>query len=155
MPDPRETLARIRAQADAATEGPWEAEYSGEQGNCVLPPEYQSTREAVAVTRLLSAQADAEFIAAARTTVPALLDLADAVLKRHAPMPIYVLAEDCEAPDDHQHGSTPDGGDDLCWDEPTGEVLCCECRDEWGERVEHPCPDYTAITTALEGLHDA
>lgn len=111
MTDPRETLARIRAQADA------------------------------------------EFIAAARTTVPALLDLADAVLKRHAPMPIYVLAEDCEAPDDHQHGSTPDGGDDLCWDEPTGEVLCCECRDEWGERVEHPCPDYTAITTALEGLH--
>ena len=83
MRDPREILARIRAQADAATEGPWTAEYSGEQGNCVLPPGYQSTREAVAVTRLLSAQADAEFIAAARTTVPALLDLAEAVLKRH------------------------------------------------------------------------
>ena len=66
-------LAEIRARVDAATEGPWTAEYSGEQGNCVLPPGYQSTREAVAVTRLLSAQADAEFIAASRTDLPALL----------------------------------------------------------------------------------
>ena len=154
MRDPREILARIRAQADAATEGPWTAEYSGEQGNCVLPPEYQSTREAVAVTRLLSAQADAEFIAAARTTVPALLDALEKVLERHAPMPIYVLAEDCEAPDDHQHGETPDGGDDLCWDEPTGEVHCRECFDRWGESVEHPCPtfaDFIAVITTFEG----
>ncbi|WP_271437707.1 hypothetical protein [Micrococcus luteus] len=83
MRDPREILARIRAQADDATEGPWTAEYSGEQGNCVLPPEYQSTRETVAVTRLLSAQADAEFIAASRTTVPALLDALDAAIRVH------------------------------------------------------------------------
>ena len=156
MTDPRETLARIRAQADAATEGPLEHEPPPGPGEdpmrpiCVYPKEDGGT-----LAYVQPLEADAEFIAAARTTVPALLDLADAVLKRHAPMPIYVLAEDCEAPDDHQHGSTPDGGDDLCWDEPTGEVLCCECRDEWGERVEHPCPDYTAITTALEGLHDA
>lgn len=125
MPDPRETLARIRAQADAATDGPWTAEYSGEQGNCVLPPGYRSTREAVAVTRLWRAQADAEFIAASRTTVPALLDLADAVLERH------VKAQPIPA----AHG-THEGGD-----------YCAACAEDW------PCPDYTAATTALEGLH--
>lgn len=74
------------------------------------------------------------------------------VLEQHAPMPIYVLAEDCKAPEDHQHGSTADGGDDICWDEPTGEVLCRECRDGWGERVEHPCPTFAAGTAALAGV---
>ena len=72
-------LAEIRARVENATPGPWTAEYSGEQGNCVLPPGYQSTREAVAVTRLLSAQADAEFIAHARTDLPALLAAVEAV----------------------------------------------------------------------------
>ena len=149
MSDPRETLACIRAQAGAATEGPWEV--SMDRVERTGGGEY-------AVAYDVAREEDAEFIAAARTTVPALLDLADAVLKRHAPMPIYVLAEDCEAPDDHQHGSTPDGGDEICWDEPTGDVHCRECRDKWGDRVEHPCPtfaDVTAVITALEGgTHD-
>ena len=79
-------LAEIRARAEAATEGPWTAEYSGEQGNCVLPPGYQSTREAVAVTRLLSAQPDAEFIAASRTDLPALLAAVEAVRGLHTPI---------------------------------------------------------------------
>ena len=77
-------LAETRAREEAATEGPWTAEYSGEQGNCVLPPGSQSTREAVAVTRLLSAQADAEFIAASRTDLPALLAAVEAVMELHA-----------------------------------------------------------------------
>lgn len=72
MLDPRETLTRIRAQADAATEGPWEllgdGEYVSGPGILVAPDDGGVT------------SADAEFIAAARTTVPALLDLADAVL---------------------------------------------------------------------------
>ena len=75
-------LAEIRARVEAATEGPWTAEYSGEQGNCVLPPGYRSTREAVAVTRLLSAQADAEFIAHSRTDLPALLAAVEAVREK-------------------------------------------------------------------------
>ena len=52
MSDPIiDRLDQIKDRADKATEGPWEAEYSAEQGNCVLPPGYQSTREAVAVMR--------------------------------------------------------------------------------------------------------
>ena len=150
-------LAEIRARVDAATEGPWTAEYSGEQGNCVLPPGYQSTREAVAITRLLSAQADAEFIAASRPDVPWLLgqvELRDKALKDaldlHAPKPIYVLAEDCEASEDHEHGPAPDGGSDICWDEPTGETYCNECNDVWGDPVDYPCPTVQALTAALD-----
>lgn len=73
-PEDRDAL---RALASGATPGPWEAEYSGEQGNCVLPPDARSTREAVAVTRLYHQQADAEFIAASRQAMPALLDMLD------------------------------------------------------------------------------
>ena len=66
MTDPRETLARIRAQADAATEGPWEllgdGEYVSGPGILVAPDDGGVT------------SADAEFIAAARTDVPWLLD---------------------------------------------------------------------------------
>ncbi|WP_139343223.1 hypothetical protein [Fictibacillus arsenicus] len=132
MRDPREILARIRAQADAATEGPWTAEYSGEQGNCVLPPGYQSTREAVAVTRLLSAQADAEFIAASRTTVPRLVDALRAVLELH----VRAECPTC--------GSRDGEGNEFhkCDDD----AYCEECDLEG-----YPCPTVTAITRALEG----
>ena len=61
------------ALADAATEGPWLAEYSAEAGTCVLPHDAESTAEAVALTRLYLAAADAAFIAAAREAVPALI----------------------------------------------------------------------------------
>lgn len=58
MTDPREALARIRAQADAATEGPWEllgdGEYVSGPGILVAPDDGGVT------------SADAEFIAAAR-----------------------------------------------------------------------------------------
>lgn len=67
-------LDAIRARCDAATDGPWTAEYSEAQGNCVLPHDAESTREAVAVTRLFHQQADADFIAHARTDVPELID---------------------------------------------------------------------------------
>lgn len=81
MSDPRETLARIRAQADAATEGPWEHEPPPGPGEdpmrpiCVYPKEDGGT-----LAYVQPLEADAEFIAAARTNVPALLDLADAAL---------------------------------------------------------------------------
>ena len=54
--------------------------------------------------------------------MPALLDLADAVLERH------VKAQPITA----AYG-TQEGGD-----------YCAACAEDW------PCPDYTAATTALE-----
>ena len=83
MSDPIiDRLDHIKGRADMATDGPWVAEYSKEQGNCVIPHDARSTREAVAVTRLFHQQADAEFIAAARTDVPALVDALIRVLDR-------------------------------------------------------------------------
>ena len=79
----RETLAEMRAIEQAATEGPWVAEYSREQGNCVIPHDAASTREAVATTRLYHQIGDAEFIAAARAFVPKALAALDAVLALH------------------------------------------------------------------------
>ena len=89
MTDPRETLARIRAQADAATEGPWErhqyepypgrdrgdVSICGRQGNVTVAYWYYDEYEA----------GDAEFIAHARADVPALVAVARYALSQHAP----------------------------------------------------------------------
>ncbi|MFV8317065.1 hypothetical protein [Mycobacterium sp. 23] len=66
-------IARAEAALEGVTDGPWVAEYSGEQGNCVIPHDAQSTREAVCTTHLYYQVADAEFIAAARQLVPELV----------------------------------------------------------------------------------
>lgn len=80
-----ETLAEMRRVEQEATKGPWVAEYSREQGDCVIPHDAASTREAVAITRLYYQTADAEFIAAARSFVPKAVAALEAVLGRHQP----------------------------------------------------------------------
>ena len=118
MTDPRETLARIRAQADAATEGPWEllgdGEYVSGPGILVAPDDGGVT------------SADAEFIAAARTTVPALVDALEKVLELHSPL-----------------AGRP------FWD---AGIRCSGCYDSYYDVYEpYPCELVKAITTALEG----
>ena len=79
-----ERLAEIRARAEAATDGPWEAQdYSadpGDEGSCITAGEPGTMRQrAVAYaidypwTTPESCAADATFIAAARTDVPELV----------------------------------------------------------------------------------
>ena len=93
MTDPRETLARIRAQADAATEGPWEllgdGEYVSGPGILVAPDDGGVT------------SADAEFIAAARTDVPWLLDQVES--RDKALDAVLRLADQMEAEDAAMH----------------------------------------------------
>ena len=129
MSDPRETLNRIRKQANAATPGPWEVEpFTWRPGHPLPESEWLGVeatgpvKGGVALILLNDDEddRDAEFIAAARTTVPALLDLADAVLKRHV-----------EGRTFYGHGFSQ---------------RMCECGASW------PCPDYTAATTALDGI---
>lgn len=86
----------IRALLAGITEGPWVAEYSREQGNCVIPADAQSTREAVAITRLYHQAADAAFIAAAPSIVAQLL----AVVERVEGLAKYL---DGLAPDDQHY----------------------------------------------------
>lgn len=125
MRDPRETLARIRAQANAATEGPWEAEWrftgwdiSGNVDDDGLPALIASESDGQ----------DAEFIAASRTTVPALVDALEAVLDLHKPIPCTI----------------PDGTG------VTDGTVCDHCLDPtWPHAIA------ATITRALEGApHD-
>lgn len=134
MNDPRETLARIRKQADAATEGPWEAfgtvidAFTG-PGDClgcsgILSPAHEP---ACYYSEIAGAgEQDAKFIAAARTTVPALLDLADAVFDLHRRSDHTRLVGFPRA-DREEH-------------------YCMEDQKPW------PCPTFTATTTALEKI---
>lgn len=141
MSDPRETLARIRAQADAATEGPWELEFywddtTGDEveaimaggAKAVIAPPWNSQGDVgIEVTT-----ADAEFIAAARTVVPALVDALEDVLKLHR-----------------------DGGESQGYLDNGHYGVIDHCCTECGSHGEYgtpwPCPTVKAITTALEG----
>lgn len=120
MTDPRETLARIRAQADAATEGPWRYASIFEVGGYV---EDSRGRELFDWAQddagtICTPDADAEFIAASRTTVPALLDALDAAIRVHHLSEFHTF---------------------------TGPVPWCDECD-----CTYPCPTVDAITTALE-----
>ena len=137
MRDPRETLTRIRKQTDAATPGPWKSldlpvivrGYSktihspagtGRTWTVDIGPEIAST----------VSDEDAEFIAAARTDVPWLLDqveLRDKALEA--------------ALNEHPTG---------VFHSFTGDIPWCDACD-----APYPCPTVAAITTALEGLHHA
>ena len=82
----REWLDESQRLADEATDGPWIAEFSGEQGDCVIPHDAQSTREAVAVCRLSYRGADARLIAESRTRLPQAVAALKTVMDLHRPL---------------------------------------------------------------------
>lgn len=126
MNDPRETLNRIRKQADAATEGSWMGvcDSDGYLGRVIGP-------DGFGIAEDFRDDADAEFTAAARTTVPALLDALEKVLELH-PRVVVLHA-------DPEHGLIED------------EAVCAECIVNY-EPAPWPCPTVEAITTALEAI---
>ena len=131
MTDPRETLARIRKQADAATEGPWEHEPPPGPGEdpmrpiCVYPKEDGGT-----LAYVQPLEADAAFIAHARTDVPDMAAALRAVLEIHQ-----------------------DGGESQGYtDTGTYDFMphcCTECGSLGEYGVPYPCPTVTAIRQHL------
>ena len=98
---------RLRALAENATEGPWEVD---RMGDLVSAPEREKDRYGghifigTATGDASSATEDAEFIAAARTAVPALLDMlerAEAERDKYTRL-IGVLAEQVAAREANQ-----------------------------------------------------
>ena len=129
MNNPRETLARIRKQADNATEGPWQTDTSAH----VLTVDNTPNFVALCADPDYSDAGvpDAEFIAAARTTVPALLDALEKVLELH-PRVVVIAA-------DPEFGQMED------------DAICGACIVNH-EAADWPCPNVRAITTALDGI---
>lgn len=144
MTDPRETLARIRAQADAATEGPW-APWRDQDGAlhmngllmvgnaAAVIPEGESWVEGVDVNPIAHTYTpeDREFIAAARTDVPWLLGQVE--IRDKALDAVLRLADQMEAEDAAMH-------DFYGWPRTT-----TGRTDTPSERIR------AAIITALEG----
>ena len=134
MNDPRETLNRIRKQAAAATEGPWEAD--GMEGTITSKTDGLVTDPKgpylVVDGITMWAEPDAEFIAAARTDVPALLDALEKVLELHQP-----VTDGMGFTEDGYGGISPACG-------------ACGTSDEYA--VPYPCPTVEAITAALEAI---
>ena len=127
MTNPRETLARIRAQADAASPGPWFDEERNLDEPWDLTTVYYGFHNGETPDRDLVAEAsydNAKFIAASRTTMPRLVDALEAVLD---------LADRLDAEDEAMH-------DFYSWP-----------RDKSDQTKTPAARIREAITTALEG----
>ena len=133
MNDPRETLNRIRKQADNATEGPWRHISIFEVGGFVENPHGRELFDWAQddAGTICAPDPDAEFIAHARTTVPALLDALEKVLELH-PRVVVLHA-------DPEFGRMED------------DAICGACIVNH-EAADWPCPNVRAITTALDGI---
>ena len=147
-------LAEIRARVEAATEGPWEwLAHTTVDGDKWAVFHGEST-PALAMNNDGWAP-DAEFIAHARTDLPALLAAVEAVMKRHRKMPVY---EWCSF--DLPSGQECHLGDDAHIELSNGEWghaniveawTCEECLHDTDDYIpDWPCPTIRDITAALE-----
>ena len=149
-------LNEIEARANAATEGPWtpdeytEVDPDGfyELARVIAPDPDGDDWCAIGVVHTGILRPDAEFIAHARTDVPALVAALRAVLDLHRPVRVYAYAEDCGCGNEDHVIIEDEWGEDLCFDTPTGDVRCAYCRAEQSY-VEHPCETVRAIEEAL------
>ena len=130
MRDPRETLARIRKQADNATKGPWVCTLNGDESEVTYAnaPITWDDHGGEVFT-----EGDAEFIAHARTDVPDMAAALRAVLAIHQDG-----GESQGYLDDGSYGDLPH--------------CCTECGSLGEYGVPYPCPTVAAITTALEAI---
>ena len=158
MTDPRETLARIRAKADAATDGPWEA---GDRYHCVAANTCDCRRD---YGPLIDTYQHPEWgtMHVHRTDEPW---WHDGVLYRPAGGSPGEVCRDTAWTDSEfiaaSRTNVPALADALekalnlhvkaqpipaAYGTQEGGDYCAACADDW------PCTDYTAATTALEAI---
>ena len=81
--------------------------------------------------------------------VPGLQARLDRVRKLHRKWTYYDHEDMCpDTTEEHceqRHHESDDIGEFYCEDMPTGGVVCEGCRDEFGERVDWPCPTVQAL----------
>ena len=124
-------LDEIEARTNAATEGPWVTyTVTPHMGSEVLTAPREGEDYGDYVVPEYIDMDNAEFIAHARTDVPALLDALEKVLRLH-PRVVVLHA-------DPEFGRMED------------DAICGACIVNH-EPADWPCPTVEAITTALEG----
>ena len=138
-------LDQIEARANAATEGPWFVS----DGSIWVD---RGDGNADGITGPLAPWCfgEADFVAHARTDVPALVAALQAVLELHKPITEGVIVGDCAAEECEHDGDCPEVPIDLC--------ACCydlalDANPYYGERdvvwVRYPCPTVRVIEAAL------
>ena len=147
-------LDQIEARANAATEGPWtpdeytEVDPDGfyELSRVIAPDPDGDDRCAIGVVHTGILRPDADFIAAARTDVPALVAALRAVLDLHREARNDV---DRTPPCPHCHGE-PGVHECGCWADEKWPTVCAVCMEGTkGASVEYPCATVRAIEEAL------
>lgn len=86
-------------------------------------------------------------------TARRLLRAVEAVLALHRRCGIYESEDACLDTDErhrreHHHEDADNVGEFYCDGLPVG-VVCAECLNVFGERIDWPCPTVQAITSAL------
>ena len=168
----QDRLDEIQGRADEATAGPWVAGHrssldwlsqspaidnDGHEPGSAIGPADAADPLWGSLWPSRNATADAEFIASARTDVPALVAALREVLDLHKPMSMFEHEDACEDDsDEHREERHCEGsetiGEYFCLDLPTGITLCAECsRDLDFDGRDYPCPTVRAVESALGG----
>lgn len=126
-------IERARALDAAATAGPW-----GVVGSR-FGPEADRNGQAWG----LNWRQDLEWVAAARSMLPAAVEALALVRGLHRKYGLYELEDSCtntseEHRQERHHEASDEAGEFYCEDMPIGAV-CDECRNEDGERLDWPC----------------
>ena len=158
--DLNETLAGMRAKTDAATKGPWEDDGSN-VAQLTSPYDDITPRGVSCMSYCYGGspepmkKADREFIAMARTTMPALLSAVQNVLALHTPETRYTALgyDECSFDTAEEAREYSDDGDVNTF------TVCAHCghiemsadSDRDYRDSTWPCATYKALTDALEG----
>jgi hypothetical protein len=164
--DPLAELEKLAAMERAATSPPWTLEADTSEGDTfpwairtpephIMRPEGESYKDSDYVHGELAELliADMEFIVAARSAMPRLIAMGDALLKLHtrSEKPRTTVST-CLA---HSYSRTA-GFDHLAVERcpdciVTQKHVCTHCRHECPDNDEWPCPTYSALAAALSG----
>ena len=154
-----ERLAEVQARTDKATGGPW-TWTDGVRQRLLGGASHDSSEIVRCAALLHPAAADAEFIAHARTDVPALVAALESVLELHKPVKRYVV----DGYEEVSYESREQAVEETECDPRavTEWVLCEECcrvedgPDGVGPQVagyansDHPCTTYLTVQAAFE-----
>ena len=146
-------LDALRERVERATPGPWE-NYGDGDHEVYQSVEHDDGDVGPYIARSVPAEADAVFIAAARTDVERIEAALRAVMELHRPVTIYAPESECPSGGDDAHvndwheESATIGGEWYCAQMPLYRA-CAHCLDEDGEQSDWPCETLHAVADAL------